>query len=519
MPEASATGWWGSPGKIQARYSGHAQWRGLTDALTKGRPTSKKQRHGPPDDQRRVPAPTMRPLTHARVAVALLLLGALALTVAAYLPALPGPLIFDDGPNLAPLLAASRDNVYSLAHFVLSGTAGPTGRPIALASFALDYRLFGPDPLNFRATNLVLHVLTGLLIFLLFARLTTALRKNGRGRWDLLPAAITASVWLLHPLNVSTTLYVVQRMTQLGALFTLCGLLAYTHGRMMWPQDPSRGRRWAIGGLALFTVLATLSKETGALLPLYAAVVELTIFRRTHPVPPGRNQRLLNFSLIAPLAVLVGLMGLQALSFSNAARAFSIGDRLLTEARVLIEYLGQIFLPRTSQLGLFHDDYTVSVGMLSPWTTLPSLTAVVALLTLSVRWRAKEPALALAITWFFAGHVLEATVIPLELYFEHRNYLPMVGPLFALAYYACEQKKPLGFARAAGGALVMLTIMVIGFATARAWQNPSELASLWAFHKPGSVRATSLDYTVHQLPERLFGGITTNDKIYLRIFD
>src|SRR6185312_5867643 len=103
-------------------------------------------------------------------------------------------------------------------------------------------------------------------------------------------------------------------------------------------------------------------------------------------------------------------------------RSWSTGQRLLTEPRVLIDYLKLLWLPRPFSTGLFNDQYIASTSWLHPATTLPAMLAVLGLIAGAWIQRVRHPALALAVLFYFAGQVLESSAIPLELYFEHRNY-------------------------------------------------------------------------------------------------
>src|SRR5690606_28428671 len=120
------------------------------------------------------------------------------------------------------------------------------------------------------------------------------------------------------------------------------------------------------------------------------------------------------------------------------SRNFGMAERVLSEARAICDYLFRILLPSLRGGGIYHDDFAVSRGLADPWTTAPALLVVAMLVGIAVWRRRRWPVFAFAILWFFAGHLLESTVFPLELYFEHRNYVPMIGILFAPAYWvAC----------------------------------------------------------------------------------
>ncbi|MGR8918212.1 MAG: hypothetical protein ACU85V_01235, partial [Gammaproteobacteria bacterium] len=211
----------------------------------------------------------MNPALAARVALALALLA----TALIYLPGLAGGLLFDDLLNLAPVAALGADPTVSAVWEVVTGNrSGPTGRPLAMASFVADALAFGFDPGVLKRTNLALHLVNGLLVYVL-AGLVFA-RQLDRGLACAL-AALAAALWLLSPVHVSTVLYAVQRMAMLSAFFVLAGCVLYVTGRRA--LDAGRPRAgWAAMAAAVLGCwpLAIFSKENGAVLPLLLLVLE-----------------------------------------------------------------------------------------------------------------------------------------------------------------------------------------------------------------------------------------------------
>lgn len=414
--------------------------------------------------------------------------------LAAYAPGLGGGFVLDDEANLAGLgRIEGPAGWYQLASYVFLGANDVGNRYIPLLSFALQYQSWPADPASFKLVNLVLHLVDAGLLFWLFAQAGALAGLSARDRVRV--ALLAAVFWLLHPLAVSTTLYVVQRMTQFCTLFTLGGLLAYVHGRRRLAEGRPGGYGWMSAGVAAGGVLAVFSKETGVLLPLYVLALEATLFCR---LSRGRGWHLwaaafIYIPLLAVVAYLAALFG-TTLGSAYRLRDFGPWERLLTEARVLVDYLQMILLPRPSLLGVFHDDYPVSRGFLDPPQTLAAVPVIVALLGSAVALRSRAPAYGFAVLWFLGGHALESTVIPLELYFEHRNYLPMAGILWALAYYVWKgwsdlARLPLRYLSLGFGLVWLALLAVLTFSEARIWGNPLAQAITWAREHPGSARA------------------------------
>lgn len=421
-------------------------------------------------------------------APALLLLLLLGATAAVYWPGLHGPFLFDDFGTLPALgdFNGVRD-LHSLVLFLTGGITGPSGRPLSLASFLIDDYGWPSEPFAFKWTNLAFHLLNGVL----FAALVLVLaRMRGVRRPDWV-AAIAAGAWLLHPLFVSTTLYVVQRMTILVTLFSLLGLIAYVHGRRALQDRPRRGYALLVFATVAAPVLAILCKENGALLPLLYLVLEATLLRGCVPALPRHFALLF---LYAPLLLVLAALATQwrAIEHIYAMRDFGPGQRLLTEAGVLVSYLRQIVIPYPDPGGLFHDDFAVARGILAPATLGPVL--LLAIGTASALWlRRRNPWFALAVLFFLAGHALESTVVPLELYFEHRNYLPAMFLFVLPALWVVESSSaPIRLAIAAwiGVATVVTAV------EARLWGDETRLLATWAAERPTSERAQRT-YALH----------------------
>ena len=406
-----------------------------------------------------------------------------------YQPGLSGPFLFDDGPNLEKIGDLGPiDNWELFRAYLHSGFSGPTGRPISLASFLIDANDWPADPAPFKHTNLLIHLLIGAILFPTIRKL---LRMIGRSHRDAdWIGLIATALWLLNPFLVSTTLYVVQRMTQLAALFSILGIWGYLQGRLWLPTRPALGYATLSISLVLGTLLAVFSKENGALLPMLILTLEVAL--HFHWTTPGPNWRWQGVFLGLPsLAIVVYLaMRLPGLDRPIPTRDFSLLERVLTEPRILWDYLFHLFIPHIQTRGLYQDGIVISTGLSAPWTTWPAL---LGLLLLGIGgWLARRPwpLISLAILFFLAGHLLESTTIALELYFEHRNYLPAVFLFVPVAdglLALRNRMKPALIAFIAAS-------LIGGYATAtwqgaRLWGNEAQLLLVWAETNPHSPRA------------------------------
>ncbi len=404
-----------------------------------------------------------------------------------YWPGLHSGYFLDDFFNLGPL-EQIRTSGYSW--YVFGGVAGPTGRPLSLATFALQHAAWPYDAFAFKFVNLLLHLLTAALIYC-FARLAAKALSIPGTRGTAFALAV-AGLWALQPMLTDTVLYVVQRMTELSALFIMAGVCGFMLGRSNFPRWSAR-RCYLVMSLSIVlgTALAVFSKENGALLPLYALITDVTLLRGTQRLPKYRIWR--SVFLLLPLLAIVGyfLLDLGPTLHSFVSRPYSAWQKLISEGRVLLVYLRNLAFPHPAAFGLFHDDFAVSHGLLSPPTTLFACLGIVLLVGAAVGLRRRAPAFSFSVLWFFGGHVIESTFVNLDIYFEHRNYLPSLGVVFLLAWMVhrlLERKSlRLPVAVAAVGYCVMVT--AVTWQNVQLWRQPLLQAKLMAEWHPESPRA------------------------------
>jgi len=355
----------------------------------------------------------------------------LALTMFIYWPGLAGPLILDDVPNLEPLRTLESGTATWIDILSENGYQ-LRDRPISILSFILNWQLTGPDIWYLKFTNLLIHICCGCLIFIISGLL---LRQPVTGietkSWWV--ALLITAMWLLSPIHVSTTLYIIQRMAQLSTLFILFGLLSYLFGRQKIVTKPVIGYLFIFFSFLIFWPLASYSKQNGALFPLLVLIIELYFFSRisSKQVDIQRLRIFLIASVLLPLIFVVAKISVnpESLLGGYSIRDFTIYERLMTQPRILFDYLANILLlPGGSGLGLFHDDFIKSKNLLTPITTIFSIVAWLLILMLSFyKVGTRTGAALFGLVFFIAAHTIESSIFPLELYFEHRNYLPGIG--------------------------------------------------------------------------------------------
>lgn len=430
--------------------------------------------------------PALRPL---------LVLASLGLVTIAvwtlYSQALPGRFLFDDIAFLGPL-SSIHDGLSALV-FIVSGDGGPLGRPIALATFALQAGSWPDNPAAMLRVNFAIHLLTVWAVFLLATGLVLLRQPAGKSQSQWIGLAVSA-LWGLSPFLATTHLMIWQRVTSLSGLFVMAGLAAFVWAHLI-ARDRSRiASSLLVAGLGMGTFLAAFSKENGALLPLLALVILALWIPR-----PFWMERRLDRGLIVLLAMVPSLLVLGYLISLvpgvlqhgyGPERYYSPEQRLMSQPAILLEYLSNLLLPRAAAVTPFMDRLPAPAGWLTPPLTLIAGIFWPALAILAVWVRRPAPYLVFGLAFFLTGHLVESSIVGVELYFAHRNYVPSFGLYFALVYAAATV--PAAHRRLATLSLTaygILFALVLWQAT-NAWSEPDVAAEIWWRENPHSERAT-----------------------------
>jgi len=428
-----------------------------------------------------------------------LLILSLSLTFFVYQQGLYGDYVFDDSVNILKnkKLAITTLEVASLQAAWGSGDAGPLGRPISMLSFALNHYFIGFDPFYFKLTNLFIHLINGLLVFIislkLFQWLSNQYQKISLQSTAYL-AYLVSLIWLIHPLNLTSVLYVVQRMTSLSALFGLLALAIYC----VWRTRTITGLNTILAscGVALSLLASMLSKESGILFIPLIYWVELIVFQAKNlQFQPIYFKKIKLIHILWGGVIAAGLIFLYLLPpYLNPAnfarRDFSLLERLLTESRVIFYYLKMNFYPLLSDLSLYHDDFVISKSITQPITTLYSLAGLLGISLACLALVKKHSMLLFAWGWYVISQLLESTFISLELLHEHRNYFGIIGFIVTAAYYIAQinNKKIQPFIYMLG-AIYIANLAWTTWQRSEIWSNLVDHAAYEAAMHPQSDRA------------------------------
>ncbi len=371
----------------------------------------------------------------------LLLLSLLVFLI--YAGTLTGPFIFDDRPNIQENLKIQLNRL-SLNGLITAGFESPSHRrPVANISFALNFFFHRYNVVGYHFINILIHILNSILLY--FLAKTTLNTPALRWRYDPFSLAwipfFAAFVWGLHPLQTQSVSYIVQRMNSLATLFYILSILLYAKARL---AQYARSRRWLLAGCAASGMLALGSKEITATLPLFIILYEW-FFLQESGNPWFKNKRLALIGAFLPFLILT-LLYLGTAPVDRILAAYNdydhtVGQRVLSEFRVVIFYISLIIWPHPSRLNLDHD-FLVSNSLIDPITTLFSLAVIVSAVGSAFYFAKKAPLISFCILWFFGNLVIESSVIDLEIIFEHRTYLPSMMLILMLVSLIFKYLKP-----------------------------------------------------------------------------
>lgn len=437
-----------------------------------------------------------------------------ALVLIAYVSGLPGGFVFDDYPNIVTNKLVNRES-WSFDAFLiaaLSGEAGPTGRPISMLSFALDSYFWDLNPAAMKWENILLHVAVAIFSFVFFNRLLKIFGLSGtKSYWISL---IGVCLWAVHPLNLTSVLYIVQRMNTLSALFGMLALLFFIQWRLRLVGNEFDWLNF-IGFGAAFA-LSVFSKENGVLVLLYVVLIEVFAFQRHKYVSLERFFRWFLLAALALVTVLIWYLVIanpEAIARGYGSRDFTVDQRQMTQFRVVAGYVLQLFSPALQEMSLYHDDISVSDGFFSPVTTLYSLIFLFALVLFAALTRKHHPLISLSIFVFFGSHLLESFTLGLEMAYEHRMYFGglwlVIATVYGFSLLITKLTSPLRPIVAITSVVILAFLLTLQTQSrAEEWSSPMDLIFAEVKRNPGSYRANvvaggAVASRVHESEEQL----------------
>lgn len=293
-------------------------------------------------------------------------------------------------------------------------------RPVSSLTFGLNWFLGEDNPRGYHVVNLIIHLVATVLVFKITKMLLGLIRYDGN---IVFVAGIVAILWAIHPIQTQAVSNIVQRMASLAATFYLAGIYYYLH----FKKD--KKKKWLAASLTMF-LFAVFSKENAALFPFTIIMIELLLadklrFKKKHLLYGSIVTSIIIFSFF----VLFRGDFFQILFEGYARRPFTLQERVFTESRIVLFHLYQLFMSPPESFG-FNPPFVTSKNLFQPVNTFFSIIAIFSIIIVAGYCLVCKNKLiklcGFSILFFFVHHLVESTILPLELYFEHRNYLPSV---------------------------------------------------------------------------------------------
>jgi len=304
-------------------------------------------------------------------------------------------------------------------------------RFLPMLSFALDLQWGSGSLMAFHISNIIIHLLAILALFFLLNSLFKFISYDTRPSvTDLRSVSpiiiiVTVGFWALNPVQTNAVTYLVQRMTSMAALFYFLALGCYLRGRAEHLRE-SFNKKVTVWYLLSFLSAACsfLCKENSATLPVVILLIEFLFVCHGSLSKFLRKHKVLCF--LAMLCLPIIYYKLTGFANGYGGRHFTCSERLLTELRIVSSYIFLLLLPLPHFLNMEHDP-VLSTSLFNPVTTFTSLLFLLIIVVYAWRIRKRYPLVTFAVYWFFINLLIESSVVPLELEFEHRLYLPSVG--------------------------------------------------------------------------------------------
>lgn len=419
---------------------------------------------------------------------ALLSLGAIIIVgLLTYANTFSCPFVLDDLTNIV-------DNPYTMVTDITFGQVAnilksrELFRPVANATFALNYRIHGHQVYGYHVVNLLIHLLTAILLFLV-ARQAAVLCCLESRYFPLLAALL----WMTIPVHTQSVTYIVQRMTSLAALFYLLSLYCYIRARLIQRSHPGHEGSavpWFIA-CVLAALLGLTAKETTAFLLLFILIYEWYFLQNLDRRWIRRQYKwILALAVISLTVTFIYLEGRPVEKIFSAydQYPFTMAQRLLTQPQVVIYYISLLACPHPARLNLDYD-FPLARSLFDPFTAL-SLAALTGLAAAAVYTAQRHRLLSFAILWFLGNLAIESSFLGIEIFYEHRTYLPSIFPVIVLTSCLLHRTR----AKQAMAALIILMTIIFGtwtFQRNTVWRNSIDLWLDSAKKAPGNDRPFS----------------------------
>jgi protein O-mannosyl-transferase len=398
------------------------------------------------------------------------------LAVAAYWNSFDAPFVFDD------LLSIQRNPAVRFGEFDWH-LLNP--RAVLYLTFTLNHVLSQQDVWSYHLVNLILHTLNGVLVFFFARNLFQSVDSDPRR--NAIYALAASSFFLVHPVQTESVTYISSRSELLSTNFYLAALLLF----QKWPVSRIGFIFSLLVGVPFFLALG--SKESAISLPAAILLYDFLFLSKGSVRGVAQRWRFYATFIFGGIAAAVYIVnvGLRGSVGEGLKGHLSSWHYLLTQSRVIVRYVSLIFWPAGLNLDY---DFRPSTSLTEP-AVIASGLFLLAILGFGWFLRSRTPVFAFSIFWFFLTLAPTSSVMPiLDVIFEHRLYLPMVGVCLSFPFIAelmsREFKKRLGLGLRAGtySVTIVLLLMIGTVLRNEIWRDEVRLWTDVAAKSPDKVR-------------------------------
>jgi tetratricopeptide (TPR) repeat protein len=427
------------------------------------------------------------------------------------------PWHFDDTSNIVEnsalhLTKFSWPNIKK-TFFAKPRPPGELYRPVACLSFALNY-YFGKDNVSgYHIVNISIHFLAAIFLFLfIYHTLNLPLLKAKYGSNSYFIALLSAALWAINPIQSQAITYIVQRMASMAGMFYIISMYLYVKGRTA-THNHTKITFFLLCGIS--AILAFGSKENAIMLPVSLFLYDFLLIQGVSRETTKKNLKILLVAAVLSISIVIMYFAFSEATFSSLfglyeRRPFTLWERLIAQPRIIIFYISLLLYPMSTRLCVEHD-IAISNSLFDPPTTIIYIIVIIGILIGAIFITKRKPLIAFSVLFFFLNHIIESTILPLELIFEHRNYIPSmlffvpiaIGLINALSYFSYKRSMQVIIALS-----IVLVIIGEGHATFMRNFTWSSEESLWidcTEKYPHLIRAhhnLGLYYTTHNQEEK-----------------
>jgi protein O-mannosyl-transferase len=356
-----------------------------------------------------------------------------------------GPYVYENHYVQDPITAKSLDWAFTTFH-------SANWHPITWISHMIDCQLYGlSHPGGHHVTNLLLHILNSLLLFMLLSRMTRSVWRSG----------FVAALFALHPLHVESVAWVSERKDLLSTFFFVLTILAYVH---YTARRNIRRYAMVVGAYAL----GLMAKPMLVSLPLVLLMLDWWPLQRVDAKGGGLGRLVIEkiplFALAAGSCVVTYIAQLHS-GAAQSLDTYPIGVRLANASVSYSVYICKMFWPRGLAALYPHPGATLPV-----WQVVASAAAFAAVTFLAIRARRRIPYLFTGWLWYTVMLVPVIGLVQVggQAFADRYTYIPLIGLFVIIAWGVSD-----AFSRIAGSArtiiLAVLATLVLGSLSACTW--------------------------------------------------